>query len=173
MTFDSRSTQNRPEKCRLTYRLVSNIDEARVAEDARYDGLYVLRTNTQLPPLMVMRRYRDLLVIEQLFRSAKALLATRPIYHQTDAAIRGHVFCSFLALVLRKELEERLAAAQLKPEWRVLLADLDRLQEIAIEQDGKHVILRTPATGVAGKVFQAIGVALPPNIRDAAPQPTT
>jgi len=148
------------------------IDEARVAEDARYDGLYVLRTNTQLSPLMVMRRYRDLLVIEQLFRS-KALLATRPIYHQTDAAIRGHVFCSFLTLVLRKELEERLAAAQLKPEWRVLLADLDRLQEIAVEQDGKHFILRTPATGVAGKVFQAFGVALPPNIRNAAPQPTT
>ncbi len=36
----------------------------------------------------------------------KALLATRPIFHQTDEAIRGHVFCSFLALVLRKELEE-------------------------------------------------------------------
>ncbi|WP_114911838.1 IS1634 family transposase [Acidibrevibacterium fodinaquatile] len=148
------------------------IDEARVAEEARYDGLYVLRTNTQLSPLTVMRRYRDLLVIEQLFRSAKALLATRPIYHQTDAAIRGHVFCSFLALVLRKELEERLAAAQMKPEWRVLLADLDRLQEIAVEQDGKHFILRTPATGVAGKAFQAVGVALPPNIRNAAPQPT-
>ena len=148
------------------------IDESRVAEEARYDGLYVLRTNTQMSPLTVMRRYRDLLVIEQLFRSAKALLATRPIYHQTDAAIRGHVFCSFLALVLRKELEERLAAAQLKPEWRVLLADLDRLQEIAVEQDGKHVILRTPATGVAGKAFQAVGVALPPNIRNAAPQPS-
>ncbi len=148
------------------------IDEARVAEEARYDGLYVLRTNTQLSPLTVMRRYRDLLVIEQMFRSAKALLATRPIYHQTDAAIRGHVFCSFLALVLRKELEERLAAAQMKPEWRVLLADLDRLQEIAVEQDGKHFILRTPATGVAGKAFQAVGVALPPNTRDAAPQPT-
>ena len=148
------------------------IDEARVAEEARYDGLYVLRTNTQMSPLTVMRRYRDLLVIEQMFRSAKALLATRPIYHQTDAAIRGHVFCSFLALVLRKELEERLAAAQMKPEWRVLLADLDRLQEIAVEQDGKHFILRTPATGVAGKAFQAVGVSLPPNIRDAAPQPT-
>ncbi len=148
------------------------IDEARAAEEARYDGLYVLRTNTQMSPLTVMRRYRDLLVIEQMFRSAKALLATRPIYHQTDAAIRGHVFCSFLALVLRKELEERLAAAQMKPEWRVLLADLDRLQEIAVEQDGKHFILRTPATGVAGKAFQAVGVALPPNIRDAAPQPT-
>ena len=76
-----------------------------------------------------MMRYRDLLVVEQLFRSEKALLATRPIYHQTDETIRGHVFCSFLALVLRKELEDRLAAARLKPEWRELLADLDRLQK--------------------------------------------
>jgi hypothetical protein len=145
------------------------IDEARIAEDARYDGLYVLRTNTRLHPLNVMLRYRDLLVVEQLFRSEKALLATRPIYHQTDAAICGHVFCSFLAVVLRKELEERLAAARLKPEWRELLADLDRLQEIEVEQDGKRFILRTPVTGVAGKVFQAVGVALPPNIRNADP----
>ena len=143
------------------------IDEARIAEDARYDGLYVLRTNTRLHPLNVMLRYRDLLVVERLFRSEKALLATRPIYHQTDAAICGHVFCSFLALVLRKELEERLAASRLKPEWRQLLADLDRLQEIEVEQDGKRFILRTPVTGVAGKAFQAVGVALPPNIRNA------
>ena len=143
------------------------IDEARIAEDARYDGLYILRTNTRLHPLNVMLRYRDLLVVEQVFRSEKALLATRPIYHQTDAAICGHVFCGFLALVLRKDLEERLAAARLKPEWRELLADLDRLQEIEAEQDGKHFILRTPVTGVVGKAFQAVGVALPPNIRDA------
>src|ERR1700761_1228933 len=145
------------------------IDDARVAEDARYDGLYVLRTSTRLHPLEVMRRYRELLVVEQLFRSAKALLVTRPIYHQTDAAIRGHVFCSFLALVLRKELDERLAAARLHPEWRDLLAELDRLQEITVAQDGKRLILRTPVTGVAGKLFHAVGVALPPNIRDAAP----
>ena len=149
------------------------IDEARVAEDARYDGLYVLRTNLRLHPLNVMLCYRDLLVVEHLFRSEKALLATRPIYHQTDAAIRGHVFCSFLALVLRKELEERLTAARLKPEWRELLADLDRLQEIEVEQDGKHFILRTPVTGVAGKAFQAVGAALPPNIREAVPSVAT
>jgi hypothetical protein len=80
-------------------------------------------------------------------------LATRPFYHQTDSAIRGHGFCSFLALVLRKELQERLAAAQLKPEWRALLADLDRLQGIEVEQDGKHFTLRTPVTSVAGWSF--------------------
>jgi hypothetical protein len=148
-----------------------SIDEDRVAEDARYDGLSILRTNTQLQPLNAMLRYHDLLVVEQLLRSHEALLQTRPIYQQTDEAIRGDVFCSFLALVVRKELEQRLAAARLKPEWRELLADLDRLQEIEAEQDGKRFTLRTPVTGVAGKAFQAVGVALPPNIRDADPAP--
>ena len=113
------------------------IDEDRIAEDARYDGLYMLRTNTQMHPLNAMLRYRDLLVVEQLFRSHKALLATRPIFHQTDEAIRGHIFCTFLALVLRKELEEAAGRRTAEAEWRELLADLDRLQEIEAEQDGK------------------------------------
>jgi len=80
------------------------IDETRVAEDERFDGLYVLRTNTKITPLQAMLRYRDLLRVEQLLRQAKAVLATRPIYHSSDMAIRGHVFCSFLALLLAKEL---------------------------------------------------------------------
>jgi hypothetical protein len=143
------------------------IDEKRVAEDARYDGLYVLRTNMHLDALAVMLRYRELLKVEDIFRTAKSILDTRPIYHQTDEAIRGHVFCSFLALVLRKALEDRLAAAHLKPEWGALIRQLDRLQEIETEQDDKHFVLRTPVTGDVGRVFQAVGIALPPNIREA------
>jgi hypothetical protein len=143
------------------------IDEERVAEDARYDGLYVLRTNTGLSPLAAMLRYRELLKVEQIFRTTKSILDTRPIYHQKDAAIRGHVFCSFLALVLRKRLEDRLATARSRCEWGALLMDLDRLQEIETQQDGKRFILRTPVTGDVGLAFQAVGVALPPNIRKA------
>ena len=150
------------------------IDETRVAEDARFDGLYVLRTNTKLTPLQVMLRYRDLLRVEQLFRQAKAVLATRPIYHSSDMAIRGHVFCSFLALLLAKELEDRLHRHGIAAEWGDVLRDLDRLQEIELEQDGKRFLLRTPTTGVAGKLFQAVGVALPPNLQElplSTPQP--
>jgi hypothetical protein len=151
------------------------IDEARVADDARFDGLYVLRTNTKITPLQVMLRYRDLLRVEQLFRQAKAVLATRPIYHSSDMAIRGHVFCSFLALLLAKELEDRLRRQGVAAEWGDILRDLDRLQQIQLEQDGKRFLLRTPTTGVAGKLFQAVGVALPPNIQEIPlprPQPT-
>src|SRR5271156_5968126 len=151
------------------------IDEARVADDARFDGLYVLRTNTKITPLQVMLRYRDLLRVEQLLRQAKAVLAPRPIYHSSDTAIRGHVFCSFLALLLAKELEDRLRRQGGAAEWGDILRDLDRLQQIQLEQDGKRFLLRTPTTGVAGKLFQAVGVALPPNIQEIPlprPQPT-
>ncbi len=147
------------------------LDEAKLADEALFDGLFVLRTNTTLDPVQAMLRYKDLWTVEQLFRSAKSLLETRPIFHQRDETIRGHVFCSFLALVLRKELEDRLAAHALKLEWADLLRDLDRLQEIELDQDGKRFCLRTPVTGVAGKLFQAVGVALPPNIRDLTPPP--
>jgi transposase len=148
------------------------IDEARIAEDARFDGIFVLRTNTPLAPLQAMLRYRELQGVEQLFRGAKSLLATRPIFHKRDATIRGHVFCSFLALVLQKALRDRLAAAGLEFEWADVLRDLDRLQEVEVEQDGKRFILRTPTTGCAGKLFQTLRIALPPNLRDAASEPT-
>jgi hypothetical protein len=145
------------------------IDQDRVTDDARFDGIFVLRTNTDLHPLQAMLRYKELWMVEQVFRTAKSLLATRPIFHKLDETITGHVFCSFLALVLRKELDDRLAAHGLTLEWADVLRDLDRLQEIAVEQDGKRFILRTPATGVAGTLFKAVGVALPPNIREVAP----
>ena len=46
-------------------------------------------------------------------------MATRPVFHKTDAGIRGHVFCTFLALVLRKDLMDRLAARKTKLlEWQ-------------------------------------------------------
>jgi hypothetical protein len=99
----------------------------------------------------------------------KSLLATRPIYHRCDEAIRGHVFCSFLALQLRTELENRLAAqGHVAVEWADILRDLDRLEEVELEKDGKRLLLRTEAPGVTGKVFQAVGVALPPTVRQVA-----
>jgi transposase len=144
------------------------IDAGKLADEARYDGIFVLRTNARVTPLQAMLRYRELLTVETLFRKAKGVLRTRPIYHASDAAIRGHVFCSFLALVLQKELYECCKAAGFTPEWGDVLRDLDRLQEVLLAKDGQQIRLRTPATGAVGPLFKAVGIALPPNIRDAA-----
>ena len=128
----------------------------------------MLRTNARITPLQAMLKYRELLAVETLFRKTKCVLRTRPIYHSSDAAIRGHVFCSFLALVLRKELDACCRRAGFRPEWGDVLRDLDRLQEVAITQGGRSLTLRTPATGVVGPLFQAARIALPPNVRDDA-----
>jgi len=143
------------------------IDPGKLAEEARYDGIFVLRTNARINALQAMLRYRDLLQVEALFRVAKATLDTRPIFHSSDAAIRGHVFCSFLALVLAKELKDRCARVGLKPEWNRLIRDLDRLQSGDIERDGRTITVRTPVAGDVGPVFRAVGVALPPNVAEA------
>jgi hypothetical protein len=149
-----------------------------VAEEAKLDGFYVLRTNSKLPTLEVAMRYRELWKVEQIFRTTKAVLETRPIYHSSDAAIRGHVFSSFLALTLRKELEDRLQTAGLQLEWQDVLGDLERLVETTVESEDRRFVLRNQAPGCAGAVFQAIGVALPPLFRrldaekpDAPPGP--
>jgi hypothetical protein len=49
----------------------------------------VLRTNRRISGLQVVLRYRNLLAVEDAFKTAKALLATRPIFHKTDAGIRA------------------------------------------------------------------------------------
>jgi transposase len=136
------------------------IDAGKLADEARFDGITVMRTNTKVTPLQAVLRYRDLLQVEALFRAAKATFDTRPIYHSSDAAIRGHVFCSFLALTLSKELLRLCQARDLKPEWQPLLRDLDRLQEATIEKDGKRITTRTHVAGQVGSVFQAAGIAL-------------
>ena len=145
------------------------IDEAKIAEDARYDGKWVLRTNTDLDSAEVALQYKQLWMVEHWFRSCKTLLQTRPIYHKCDETIRGHVFCSFLALVLRQELQARLEERGHDLEWADVIADLDRLQMVEVEQDGKRFLLRCEVQGSCGKVFQAAGVAMPPTVRQASP----
>jgi transposase len=144
------------------------IDETKIAEEARYDGKWVLRTNTELDTAEVALQFKRLWMVEQWFRSCKSLLQTRPIYHKRDETIRGHVFCSFLALVLRQELQARLEERGHGVEWADVIQDLDRLQRIEVEQDGKRFLLRSELQGTSGQVFQAAGVAVPPTVQQVA-----
>jgi len=141
------------------------VDEEKIKEEARYDGKWVLTTNMDLPAPEVALKYKQLWMVEDVFRSMKSLLDTRPIYHKCDETIRGHVFCSFLALLLRKELEDRLARRQWKLEWADVVRDLDNLVEMEVAISGKGYVFRGQSSGVTGKVFQACGVALPPVLR--------
>ena len=142
------------------------IDLDKVKEESRYDGKWVLRTNTNLSPEEVALKYKELWQVERSFRDVKSLLETRPVYHQRDDTIRGHVFCSFLSLVLRKELEHRLNLSGYDFEWSDIKQDLSALQEVKIEESDRRLIVRSQCVDVCGKIFQSVGVALPPTIRE-------
>jgi len=143
-----------------------SIDEQKVEEEKRFDGKWVLKTNTPFTAEKAALKYKELWQVEHVFRDMKSILDTRPIFHQRDETIRGHVFCSFLALVLRKELDHRLEKAGHDFEWAGIKQDLKSLQEITIEDNGKKLAIRSECRGVCGKVFQAVGVAIPPTIRE-------
>jgi hypothetical protein len=148
-------------------RKVFTIDPAKVAADALFDGVFVLRTNIKLSAPAVVLRYRNLLAVEQSFLAAKAMMATRPVFHRTDAAIRGHIFCSFLALVLRRELLDRLAARGAKvPEWQHIIDDLMDLSTIEVEQDGRRALLRTAPRDSIDPICRALGLVLPPVLQE-------
>jgi hypothetical protein len=97
----------------------------------------------------------------QTFRTTKSLFATRPIFHKLDETIRGHVSCSFLALVLKKELEDCIADLSKSGSWPKIFADLDSLTETEVEQDNKRFFLRSAARPAASLALRAVGVALP------------
>ena len=143
------------------------IDYAKAEQEARYDGKWVLRTSTKLSAEDTALKYKQLWMVEDIFRATKSILDTRPIWHKCDETIRGHVFCSYLALVLRVALCERIEAKGWKLEWNDVARDLSQLQEVAITVQDKGYVIRTQTQGAAGKVAQACGVALPPALRKA------
>jgi len=141
------------------------IDQGKIKAEARYDGKWVLRSDLDdFSAQDIGLRYKQLWMVEHCIRSIKSILETRPIYHHHDETIRGHVFCSFLALVLRKELQDRLTAAGYSPEWADVLRDLEALQWVEVEHQAKRFRMRSQARGVCSQVFQAVGVAFPPTL---------
>jgi len=141
------------------------IDEDKIRSEAHYDGKWVLRTNTELSAKDVALKYKLLWMVEQMFRTTKSILETRPIWHKCDETIRGHVFCSFLALVLKTELYERLERKGRRYEWDDIRRDLEALQETELRIEDETYYLRTQLRGTCHDVLRAANVAIPPTLR--------
>jgi transposase len=142
------------------------IDEKQIKTEARYDGLWVLRTNTLYNAETVAHVYKALWTVEDIIRTTKSIMDTRPIYHRCNETIRGHVFCSFLALLLKTELERRMNFADLKCEWAQVIRGLEAFQQVEVAFQDKRFVLRSQLTNEASAALRATGVAAPPTLRE-------
>ena len=125
------------------------IDQEQIKTEARYDGLWVMRSNTVYNAETIAHVYKALWTVKDIFRTAKSIMDTRPIYHRCNETIRGHVFCSFLALLLKTELERRLKFANLQCEWAQVIRGLEALQQVEATFQDKRFVLRSQLTSEA------------------------
>lgn len=101
-----------------------SINEAKIKEDQKWDGLKGYITNTKLGKDEVIEHYRELWQIEKAFRIAKTDLEIRPIYHRLQRRIEAHICIAFVAYKVYKELERQLKLknSTLSPEKAIDIA---------------------------------------------------
>lgn len=82
------------------------INEDKISEDSTWDGYYSIETSKMdFSAEKVLEAYHTLWRIEDLFRTFKTQLETRPVWHWTEKRIQGHFCLCFLALVFERTLE--------------------------------------------------------------------
>jgi hypothetical protein len=96
----------------------------------RSAGCYLLRTNVVgETAVSLWRMYLQLTEVEGAFRTGKADLAIRPIWHQIERRAKGHILFSFLAYALWKTLEGWMERAGLgRGSVRTLVEELRRVK---------------------------------------------
>jgi len=84
------------------------INQQKISEDQKWDGLKGYITNTELPAKEVHGQYIGLWVVENAFRITKGTIEIRPMFHFTPRRIEAHVCICFVAFKVYKELERIL-----------------------------------------------------------------
>ena len=103
-------------ECSITF----NIDEKRIQDDAKLDGIKGFFTNDfTLPPNQIIQHYQNQYDVEKAFRISKTDLKIRPIYHRLERRIKAHILLSFISYAIYKEFERRVKAAKLDIKFKL------------------------------------------------------
>lgn len=86
------------------------LDEAKIAEEERYDGYYAVATNLDDPVKDILAVSHKRYQIEDCFRIMKTNLDGRPINHRLPQRIKAHFLICYTALLVYRLLEVQLNA---------------------------------------------------------------
>lgn len=139
-----------------------NINERKVQEESRFDGKYVIRTDTNLPKEKVALTYKRLSELEALLRDMKDLLEVRPIFHRKEDMVKAHIFVCFLSLRLMVELKKKMEEADIDLPWKEIILLLNQISAVKVKLGEKEFLLRTQFPKGVNEIFRAVGVRPPP-----------
>lgn len=141
------------------------LDYPKIEKEARYDGKYVLRTNTELSAEEVALAYKNLWLVENTFRNLKDILKIRPIFLWTPARVRGHVFVCFLAFLLTVTLQKKLLQMGIKESLWNILRDVRKMKAVLLRVKDEPYLVRTELRGLAHLSFKAVGLSPPARVK--------
>jgi len=141
------------------------IDLKKVKDDARYDGKWVLRTTTSLPPEQVALAYRGLWRVENAFRTLKTPLELRPLFHTSEAGVRGHVQACVLAYGLVRTIEDRLDQGGLDHNATEALQQLDSIHHLTLHLGGTRLECTSTPTPEQAAILRALNAEPAPTPR--------
>jgi len=121
------------------------IDEAKVAADAAWDGMYGVITNAQEDKLALLARYRRLWTVEEAFRIHKHDLAMRPIFHFKKERIEAHIAICYLAYALLRHAQLRVRLRQQAMSVEKIRNELLRVQASIVRDTRYRGLYRIPS----------------------------
>jgi len=150
-----------------------SLDEGKIASEAKYDGKYVLLTNTALSAKETALAYKALWQVERAFREIKSTFEIQPVYLSREDHVRGHVAICFLAFCLQttfwkatrdvKEIEGH--------SFESLLQSLKELRMVEFTAGGKSYRVRMEPDTIATAIFRAVGTPIPRRVTMLTPEP--
>jgi len=113
---------------------------------AAHPGVYCLRTTlVEWDNATLWRTYTMLTNLESVFRSLKTDLGLRPVFHQIDRRVEGHLFITVLAYHFVHTLRLQLKAEGIDDSWETLRETLGTQRRVTAtlqRRDGRAVHVR-------------------------------
>lgn len=152
---------------RQTKRGVLRIDRAAVKRDQHFDGKWVVTSNDDsLTPEDLALGYKQLMRVEECWRTMKSGLRMRPVYHWAPHRIEAHIKLCVLGLLL-----ERVAEIRAKDTWRNLVAKLDTVKVVEYTRGAVRVRQTTELRAEVSGLLKALGVPPPPRLHAVEESP--
>ena len=134
------------------------LDKAAIREAERFDGKFVVTSNDDsLTPEDLALGYKQLLRVEDAWRTMKSGLKMRPVYHHAERRIRAHIALTVWALLL-----QRVAESRCEDTWRNIRADLGQIKLAQLTTPDGDVWQVTTPREAARKRLKNLGIRNPP-----------
>jgi len=144
----------------LTWETIDEIEQ----KERDLDGNYLLKTNrTDLRQHEIWHLYMTLTRMEQAFRDLKTHLGLRPVYHQKEMRVDGHIFISIQAYHLLHAIEYTLRQHGDRSRWATIkrVVSTHRYSTIQLPTVAGPVLnIRKPGIpeGIHREIYNKLGV---------------